>query len=70
VRKQTLDTATLFGLGDRGVIQVGKKADINVIDMAALNLDVPRMVYDLPAVTRRHGADTGARPGALIRGVR
>jgi N-acyl-D-amino-acid deacylase len=90
VRKQTLDTATLFGLGDRGVIQVGKKADINVIDMAALNLDVPRMVYDLPAggrrlvqgasgydatvvsgvVTRRHGVDTGARPGALIRGVR
>ena len=49
VRKQTLDTATLFGLSDRGVIEVGKKADVNVIDMDALNLDVPRMVYDLPA---------------------
>jgi N-acyl-D-amino-acid deacylase len=90
VRKQTLDTATLFGLSDRGVIQVGKKADINVIDMDALTLEVPRMAYDLPAggrrlvqgasgydatvvsgeVTRRHGADTGARPGRLVRGVR
>jgi N-acyl-D-amino-acid deacylase len=90
VRKQTLDTATLFGLSDRGVISVGKKADLNVIDMGTLNLELPRMVYDLPAggrrliqgaggydatvvsgaVTRRHGADTGARPGQLIRGVR
>ena len=50
VRKQTLDTATLFGLSDRGVIQLGKKADFNVIDTDTLNLHVPRMVYDLPAV--------------------
>ncbi|CAN3129212.1 N-acyl-D-amino-acid deacylase family protein [Mycobacterium sp. smrl_JER01] len=90
VRKQTLDTATLFGLSDRGVIEAGKKADINVIDMATLRLGVPRMVHDLPAggrrllqgasgydatvvsgvVTRRHGADTGARPGRLLRGAR
>jgi N-acyl-D-amino-acid deacylase len=90
VRKQTLDTATLFGLSDRGVIEVGKKADLNVIDMDALTLELPKMVYDLPAggrrliqgangydatvlsgaVTRRHGIDTGARPGRLIRGVR
>ena len=89
MRKQTLDTASLFGLSDRGVLAVGKKADINVIDLDALRLDVPRMAYDLPAggrrliqgaggydativsgvVTRRHGVDTGARPGALLRGV-
>ena len=53
VRKQTLDTATLFGLSDRGVIEVGKKADINVIDMDALTLELPKMVYDLPAGGRR-----------------
>ncbi len=90
VRKQTLDTATLFGLSDRGVLKVGKKADVNVIDLDALTLEVPLMAYDLPAggnrlmqgargyeatvvsgvVTRRHGRDTGARPGALLRGVR
>jgi N-acyl-D-aspartate/D-glutamate deacylase len=90
VRKQTLDTATLFGLSDRGVLAKGKKADVNVIDMDALTLGVPKMAYDLPAggrrliqgargydatvvsgvVTRRHGVDTGARPGQLLRGVR
>jgi N-acyl-D-aspartate/D-glutamate deacylase len=90
VRKQTLDTATLFGLTDRGVLAVGKKADVNVIDFDALGLGVPKMAYDLPAggrrliqgatgydatvvsgvVTRRHGVDTGARPGKLLRGVR
>ncbi|WP_328363542.1 amidohydrolase family protein [Mycobacterium sp. NBC_00419] len=90
VRKQTLDTANLFGLSDRGVLKVGKKADVNVIDMDALALEVPLMAYDLPAggnrlmqgargydatvvsgvVTRRHGADTGARPGTLLRGMR
>ncbi len=37
VRKQSHDTAQLFGLTDRGVIEVGKKADINVIDMDALH---------------------------------
>lgn len=49
IRKQTHDTARLFGLGDRGVIQVGKKADVNVIDMEALRLHTPKMAYDLPA---------------------
>ncbi|MBX9918833.1 MAG: amidohydrolase family protein, partial [Mycolicibacterium frederiksbergense] len=31
IRKQSRDTAQLFGLTDRGVIEIGKKADINVI---------------------------------------
>jgi N-acyl-D-aspartate/D-glutamate deacylase len=90
VRKQTRDTAELFGLGDRGVVGVGKKADLNVIDHAGLTLHAPRMAHDLPAggrrllqdvdgyaytivngeITRDHGADTGARPGRLVRGAR
>ena len=53
VRKQTHDTAHLFGLTDRGTIEVGKKADINVIDMDALTLHMPKMAYDLPAGGRR-----------------
>ena len=53
VRKQCHDTAQLFGLTDRGTIEVGKKADINVIDMAALTLHPARMAYDLPAGGRR-----------------
>ncbi len=90
VKKQTSDTAELFGLSDRGVIAEGKRADLNVIDFDRLTLHMPRMAHDLPAggarllqdadgyvatvvrgeVTRRHGVDTGARPGCLLRGAR
>ena len=49
VKLQTHDTAMLYGLSDRGTIEVGKKADLNVIDYDGLRLSAPEMVYDLPA---------------------
>jgi N-acyl-D-aspartate/D-glutamate deacylase len=49
VRKQTMDTARLFGLEDRGLLAKGKKADVNVIDFGALTLGMPYMAHDLPA---------------------
>jgi N-acyl-D-aspartate/D-glutamate deacylase len=87
VQKQAAGTAAVVGLTDRGTIEVGKKADLNVIDFEHLTLHAPRSVDDLPAggrrilqdatgyvativsgvVTRRNGADTGARPGRLVR---
>jgi len=90
IQMQTQRTAQLYGLGDRGVVQAGKRADLNVIDHAALTLRSPRLAHDLPGggrrllqeasgyratvvggqVTRRHGVDTGARPGRLLRGQR
>jgi N-acyl-D-amino-acid deacylase len=53
VRKQSHGTAQLFGLSDRGVIEVGKRADVNVIDLDALTLQPARMAYDLPAGGQR-----------------
>jgi N-acyl-D-aspartate/D-glutamate deacylase len=53
VRLQTSDTAKLYGLGDRGVLAPGMKADVNVIDLDALKLHAPQMVFDLPAGGRR-----------------
>ncbi|MGB2019981.1 MAG: amidohydrolase family protein, partial [Parvibaculales bacterium] len=53
VKAQSADTAALYGLHDRGVIAPGMKADMNVIDFAALQLGEPEMVYDLPAGGRR-----------------
>ncbi len=53
VRKQTRDTAALFGLNDRGVVAPGKRADLNVIDHGAIRLRTPRLVHDLPARGRR-----------------
>jgi N-acyl-D-amino-acid deacylase len=87
IRFQTKDTADLMGFDDRGTLEAGKRADINVIDFEALTLGFPQATDDLPAggrrlvqaatgydytivagvVTRHHGADTGARPGRLVR---
>lgn len=49
----TSEPAALAGLLDRGRLQVGHKADINLIDFAALKLQVPHVVHDLPAGGRR-----------------
>jgi N-acyl-D-aspartate/D-glutamate deacylase len=53
VRMQTLDTAQAVGLGDRGVIAPGYKADLNLIDFDRLALQPPFAVNDLPAGGRR-----------------
>ncbi len=49
VRKQTRDTARLYGLGDRGTLEPGMLADVNVIDYDNLQLEPPKVVSDLPA---------------------
>ncbi len=53
VKRQSFDNATYFGLHDRGRIEVGGKADLNVIDFDRLNVKLPRIVHDLPAGGRR-----------------
>ncbi len=53
VSMQTRETARLYGLNDRGVLAPGMKADINVIDLDALAIQPPEMVFDLPANGRR-----------------
>ena len=50
---QTRETAELVGLLDRGVLQAGYKADINIIDFDRLCLHEPTVVHDLPAGGRR-----------------
>ena len=53
VHLQTRRTAELYGFGDRGLLAPGYLADLNVIDHAALTLEPPEMVYDLPAAGKR-----------------
>jgi N-acyl-D-aspartate/D-glutamate deacylase len=50
--------AQALGFGDRGVLRVGAKADINVIDLPGMHLPPPHIVHDLPAGGRR--LDQGA----------
>ena len=90
VHKMTQATASLYGLGDRGVLAPGCVGDCNVIAFDRLQLRRPELVHDLPGgasrliqradgyaatvksgqVTFDGGEDTGARPGALLRGAR
>jgi N-acyl-D-amino-acid deacylase len=87
VQRITGRNAVAFGLHDRGFLEVGKRADINVINFDRLQLDSPSVKHDFPAggmrldqsssgfiatllngiVTRENDADTGERPGRLIR---
>lgn len=53
VRRQTRDTARVYGLHDRGTLQPGMKADLNLIDPGRLRLRPPRVAFDLPAGGRR-----------------
>ena len=49
VRSQTRDTARAVGLRDRGTLELGMRADINIIDFDNLRVRAPRIVHDLPA---------------------
>jgi N-acyl-D-aspartate/D-glutamate deacylase len=53
VKKQTHDTARLYGMCDRGTVEVGMKGDLNLIDFTRLTLHPPVMAHDLPAGGRR-----------------
>ena len=88
VEKQTRRNARLYGFTDRGTIEVGMRADLNIIDLDRLTVGRPAAHHDLPAggmrylqpvagylatfvngvQTRENDADTGERPGGLIRG--
>jgi N-acyl-D-amino-acid deacylase len=53
VHRQTRDTALLYGFADRGLLAPGLRADVNLIDLDALAIRPPEMVFDLPAAGRR-----------------
>ncbi|MDP1961303.1 MAG: amidohydrolase family protein, partial [Reyranella sp.] len=53
IQRMTSSTADFYGFKDRGRLEPGKKADVNVIDFDGLNLHSPKMIFDLPAGGRR-----------------
>jgi N-acyl-D-aspartate/D-glutamate deacylase len=53
VKRLTADNAAAIGLTDRGVLAVGMKADVNVLDYDRLRLRSPEIRYDLPAGGKR-----------------
>ena len=45
---QCAATATLVGLHDRGTLEPGKRADVNLVDLARVGSTPPAIVRDLP----------------------
>lgn len=68
VRELTSVPARIAGLGDRGRIAVGYKADLNVIDHAALRLHKPVINHDLPAGGRRLDQTAGGYVATIVSG--
>ncbi len=71
VRRLTAANARAIGLRDRGRIARGLRADINVLDYGALELQTPEVLYDLPAggkriVQRSRGIDATLVAGEAV----
>ncbi|CAN3126869.1 D-aminoacylase [Mycobacterium sp. smrl_JER01] len=68
VRELTSVPARVAGLADRGLIAAGYKADLNLIDAAALRLHKPVVVNDLPAGGRRLDQTADGYVATLVSG--
>ncbi len=70
VQKQTLNNAELYGLGDRGSLEVGKRADLNLIDSDNRDLAPLEVHHDLPAGGSRILQPARGYVGTFVAGVR
>jgi N-acyl-D-aspartate/D-glutamate deacylase len=68
VKMQTHDTARCVGLADRGTLEAGMKADLNLIDFEQLQLGSPQIVFDLPAGGRRMFQDAHGYIATIVSG--
>lgn len=70
VQKQTHRNAELYGLHDRGSLELGKCADINVIDFDRLQLKGLEIHADLPAGGKRILQPASGYIATYVNGVR
>lgn len=69
IRRLSRDNAVALGLLDRGLVAVGGKADLNVIDYDRLRAHAPEVRYDLPAGGRRLVQRTDGYVATVVSGV-
>ena len=69
VAKATGVPAWLYGFADRGTLQVGKRADINIVDLERLHIDIPRLRNDLPAGGQRFLQLASGYLATIVNGV-
>jgi N-acyl-D-aspartate/D-glutamate deacylase len=68
IRAMTAKPAAMLGITDRGVVKVGKKADLNVIDLDRLALHAPTMVCDLPSGGKRLSQEADGYVATIVSG--
>ena len=68
IKRLTRDNAEAIGLLDRGLLAVGKKADINIIDYEKLAICPPEVLYDLPAGGKRMVQRTKGYDATIVAG--
>lgn len=69
IHRATRKNAELFGFMDRGLIQAGMRADLNVIDYEGLGLTDLNLIQDLPAGGSRLMQGAKGYLATLINGV-
>jgi N-acyl-D-aspartate/D-glutamate deacylase len=70
VEKQSRTNAELYGLADRGTLEVGKRADLNLIDFDGLRLGALEVHRDLPAGGSRILQRASGYLATYVNGVR
>ena len=65
----TRRNARYLGLTDRGVIEPGMRADLNVMDPKRLSVGIPKLVRDLPANGKRFVQKGEGYLGTWVGGV-
>ena len=69
VARLTSIPADLFAMPDRGVLAVGRPADLNVIDLEALSLPLPTFAHDFPGGAGRWVQGASGYDLTMVNGV-
>src|SRR4029450_5387120 len=69
VKKITADTADIWGLKDRGVVQPGKAADLVVFDAERIARGDEHAVFDMPGRGMRYVRDSIGVDAVVVNGA-
>lgn len=68
IQMLTADIADWLGMNDRGRVAIGRRADLNIIDLDKLSLRKPKLYADLPAGGRRLLQESVGYRGTIVAG--
>ncbi len=68
IQMMTSRAANAWGFNDRGVLAVGKMADVNVLDPATVGPEMPTVVHDLPTGKRRFSQRASGFRATVVNG--